>query len=263
MKHKSIIPIVLCAVICSVIATGCGDDGTITVNTPTQSVTESTHASDSNVGSTEGTTDNKKPNETNPAASSSTSNSSHEQSSSSSENNSSKNDPHESSKTESSKSDSSQTSKPDKSHSSQTSKPNTPSPKPTQKPTPKPTPKPTEKPAAKPTQHTHTWVNDTKTVTKTVTVTPAKTVTYSRWHYKCNDCGKTWVWDEGVNPNEYDAIGNDIDQHTLNHAYNGGAGSYSTWDETYTKTTPAVTKKVNKTVTTGRHCTTCGKKETY
>lgn len=53
MKHKSIIPIVLCAVICSVFATGCGDDGTITVNTPTQSVTESTHASDSTVGSTE------------------------------------------------------------------------------------------------------------------------------------------------------------------------------------------------------------------
>lgn len=259
MKHKSIIPIVLCAVICSVIATGCGDDGTITVNTPTQSVTESTHASDSTVGSTEGTTDNKKPNATNPAASSSTSNSSHEQSSSSSENNSSKNDPQESSKTESSKSDSSQTSKPDKSDSSQTSKPDTPSPKPTQK----PKPKPTEKPAAKPTQHTHTWVNDTKKVTKTVTVTPAKTVTYSRWHYKCNDCGKTWLWDEGVNPNEYDAIGNDIDQHTLNHAYNGGAGSYSTWDETYTKTTPAVTKDVTQTVTTGRHCTTCGKKETY
>lgn len=248
MKHKSIIPIVLCAVICGVIATGCGDDGTITVNTPTKSVTESTHASDSTVGSTEGTTDNKKPNETNPAASSSTSNSSHEQSSSSSENNSSKNDPQESSKTESSKSDSSQTSKPDK-----------PSPKPTQK----PKPKPTEKPAAKPTQHTHTWVNDTKKVTKTVTVTPAKTVTYSRWHYKCNDCGKTWLWDSGVNPNEYDAIGNDIDQHTLNHAYNGGAGSYSTWDETYTKTTPAVTKDVTQTVTTGRHCTTCGKKETY
>ena len=248
MKHKSIIPIVLCAVICSVFATGCGDDGTITVNTPTQSVTESTHASDSTVGSTEGTTDNKKPSTTNPAASSSTSNSSHEQSSSSSENNSSKNDPQESSKTESSKSDSSQTSKPDK-----------PSPKPTQK----PTPKPTEKPAVKPTQHTHSWVNDTKTVTKTVTVTPAKTVTYSRWHYSCNDCGKTWLWDSGVNPNEYDAIGNDIDQHTLNHAYNGGAGSYSKWTETYTKTTPAVTKDVTQTVTTGRHCTTCGKKETY
>lgn len=248
MKHKSIIPIVLCAVICSVFATGCGDDGTITVNTPTQSVTESTHASDSTVGSTEGTTDNKKPNETNPAASSSTSNSSHEQSSSSSENNSSKNDPQESSKTESSKSDSSQTSKPDK-----------PSPKPTQK----PKPKPTEKPAAKPTQHTHTWVNDTKKVTKTVTVTPAKTVTYSRWHYSCNDCSKTWLWDSGVNPDEYDAIGNDIDQHTLNHAYNGGAGSYSKWTETYTKTTPAVTKDITQTVTTGRHCTTCGKKETY
>lgn len=248
MKHKSIIPIVLCAIICSVFATGCGDDGTITVNTPTQSVTESTHASDSTVGSTEGTTDNKKPNETNPAASSSTSNSSHEQSSSSSENNSSKNDPQESSKTESSKSDSSQTSKPDK-----------PSPKPTQK----PKPKPTEKPAAKPTQHTHTWVNDTKKVTKTVTVTPAKTVTYSRWHYSCNDCDKTWLWDSGVNPNEYDAIGNDIDQHTLNHAYNGGAGSYSKWTETYTKTTPAVTKDVTQTVTIGRHCTTCGKKETY
>lgn len=61
MKHKSIITIVLCAVICSVFATGCGDDGTITVNTPTQSVTESTHASDSTVGSTEGTTNNKKP----------------------------------------------------------------------------------------------------------------------------------------------------------------------------------------------------------
>lgn len=248
MKHKSIIPIVLCAVICSVFATGCGDDGTITVNTPTQSVTESTHASDSTVGSTEGTTDNKKPNETNPAASSSTSNSSHEQSSSSSENNSSKNDPQESSKTESSKNDSSQTSKPDK-----------PSPKPTQK----PKPKPTEKPAAKPAQHTHTWVNDTKKVTKTVTVTPAKTVTYSRWHYSCNDCSKTWLWDSGVNPNEYDAIGNDIDQHTLNHAYNGGAGSYSKWTETYTKTTPAVTKDVTQTVTIGRHCTTCGKKETY
>lgn len=259
MKHKSIIPIVLCAVICSVFAAGCGDDGTITVNTPTQSVTESTHASDSTVGSTEGTTDNKKPNETNPAASSSTSNSSHEQSSSSSENNSSKNDPQESSKTESSKGDSSQTSKPDKSDSSQTSKPDKPSPKPTQK----PKPKPTEKPAAKPTQHTHTWVNDTKKVTKTVTVTPAKTVTYSRWHYSCNDCSKTWLWDSGVNPNEYDAIGNDIDQHTLNHAYNGGAGSYSKWTETYTKTTPAVTKDITKTVTIGRHCTTCGKKETY
>lgn len=246
MKHKSIIPIVLCAVICSVFATGCGDDGTITVNTPTQSVTESTHASDSTVGSTEGTTDNKKPNETNPAASSSTSNSSHEQSSSSSENNSSKNDPQESSKTESSKSDSSQTSKPD-----------TPSPKPTQK------PKPTEKPAAKPTQHTHTWVNDTKKVTKTVTVTPAKTVTYSRWHYSCNDCGKTWVWDEGVNPNDYYSIHNEIDNHILDHAYNGGAGSYSTKDTTYTKTTPAVTKDVTQTVTIGRHCTTCGKKETY
>lgn len=248
MKHKSIIPIVLCAVICSVIATGCGDDGTITVNTPTQSVTESTHASDSTVGSTEGTTDNKKPNETNPAASSSTSNSSHEQSSSSSENNSSKNDPQESSKTESSKSDSSQTSKPDK-----------PSPKPTQK----PKPKPTEKPAAKPTQHTHTWVNDTKKVTKTVTVTPAKTVTYSRWQYSCNDCGKTWIWDEGVNPNDYYSIHNEIDNHILDHAYNGGAGSYSTKDTTYTKTTPAVTKDVTKTVTIGRHCTTCGKKETY
>jgi hypothetical protein len=259
MKHKSIIPIVLCAVICSVFATGCGDDGTITVNTPTQSVTESTHASDSTVGSTEGTTDNKKPNETNPAASSSTSNSSHEQSSSSSENNSSKNDPQESSKTESSKSDSSQTSKPDKSDSSQTSKPDKPSPKPTQK----PKPKPTEKPAAKPTQHTHTWVNDTKKVTKTVTVTPAKTVTYSRWHYSCNDCGKTWVWDEGVNPNDYYSIHNEIDNHILDHAYNGGAGSYSTKDTTYTKTTPAVTKDVTQTVTTGRHCTTCGKKETY
>lgn len=248
MKHKSIIPIVLCAVICSVFATGCGDDGTITVNTPTQSVTESTHASDSTVGSTEGTTDNKKPNETNPAASSSTSNSSHEQSSSSSENNSSKNDPQESSKTESSKSDSSQTSKPDK-----------PSPKPTQK----PKPKPTEKPATKPTQHTHTWVNDTKKVTKTVTVTPAKTVTYSRWHYSCNDCGKTWIWDEGVNPNDYYSIHNEIDNHILDHAYNGGAGSYSTKDTTYTKTTPAVTKDVTQTVTIGRHCTTCGKKETY
>lgn len=259
MKHKSIIPIVLCAVICSVFAAGCGDDGTITVNTPTQSVTESTHASDSNVGSTEGTTDNKKPNATNPAASSSTSNSSHEQSSSSSENNSSKNDPQESSKTESSKNDSSQTSKPDKSDSSQTSKPDTPSPKPTQK----PKPKPTEKPAAKPTQHTHTWVNDTKKVTKTVTVTPAKTVTYSRWHYSCNDCGKTWLWDEGVNPNEYESIRDDINDHILNHAYNGGAGSYSKWTETYTKTTPAVTKDVTQTVTTGRHCTTCGKKETY
>ena len=257
MKHKSIIPIVLCAVICSVIATGCGDDGTITVNTPTQSV--STHASDSTVGSTEGTTDNKKPNETNPAASSSTSNSSHEQSSSSSENNSSKNDPQESSKTESSKNDSSQTSKPDKSDSSQTSKPNTPSPKPTQK----PKPKPTEKPAAKPTQHTHTWVNDTKKVTKTVTVTPAKTVTYSRWQYSCNDCSKTWIWDEGVNPNDYYSIHNEIDNHILDHAYNGGAGSYSTKDTTYTKTTPAVTKDVTQTVTTGRHCTTCGKKETY
>ena len=243
MKHKSIIPIVLCAVICSVFAAGCGDDATITVNTPTQSVTESTHASDS-------TTDNKKPNETNPVASSSTSNSSHEQSSSSSENNSSKNDPQESSKTESSKSDSSQTSKPDK-----------PSPKPTQKPTPKP--KPTEKPAAKPTQHTHTWVNDTKKVTKTVTVTPAKTVTYSRWHYSCNDCSKTWLWDEGVNPNEYESIRDDINDHILNHAYNGGAGSYSIKDTTYTKTTPAVTKDVTKTVTIGRHCTTCGKKETY
>lgn len=259
MKHKSIIPIVLCAVICSVFATGCGDDGTITVNTPTQSVTENTHASDSTVGSTEGTTDNKKPNETNPAASSSTSNSSHEQSSSSSENNSSKNDPQESSKTESSKSDSSQTSKPDKSDSSQTSKPDKPSPKPTQK----PKPKPTEKPAAKPAQHTHTWVNDTKKVTKTVTVTPAKTVTYSRWHYSCNDCGKTWVWDEGVNPNEYDAISADIEKHCLNHAYNGGYGAYSKWTETYTKTTPAVTKDVTQTVTIGRHCTTCGKKETY
>ena len=248
MKHKSIIPIVLCAVICSVFATGCGDDGTITVNTPTQSVTESTHASDSTVGSTEGTTDNKKPNETNPAASSSTSNSSHEQSSSSSEKNSSKNDPQESSKTESSKSDSSQTSKPDK-----------PSPKPTQK----PKPKPTEKPATKPTQHTHTWVNDTKKVTKTVTVTPAKTVTYSRWHYSCNDCGKTWIWDEGVNPNDYYSIHNEIDNHILDHAYNGGAGSYSTKDTTYTKTTPAVTKDVTQTVTIGRHCTTCGKKETY
>lgn len=246
MKHKSIIPIVLCAVICSVIATGCGDDGTITVNTPTQSVTESTHASDSTVGSTEGTTDNKKPNETNPAASSSTSNSS-------------KNDSHESSKTESSKSDSSQTSKPDKSDSSQTSKPNTPLPKPTQK----PKPKPTEKPTAKPTQHTHTWVNDTKKVTKTVTVTPAKTVTYSRWQYSCNDCGKTWIWDEGVNPNDYYSIHNEIDNHILDHAYNGGAGSYSTKDTTYTKTTPAVTKDVTQTVTTGRHCTTCGKKETY
>ncbi len=259
MKHKSIIPIVLCAVICSVFATGCGDDGTITVNTPTQSVTESTHASDSTVGSTEGTTDNKKPNETNPAASSSTSNSSHEQSSSSSENNSSKNDPQESSKTESSKSDSSQTSKPDKSDSSQTSKPDKPSPKPTQK----PKPKPTEKPAAKPTQHTHTWVNDTKKVTKTVTVTPAKTVTYSRWQYSCNDCGKTWIWDEGVNPNDYYSIHNEIDNHILDHAYNGGAGSYSTKDTTYTKTTPAVTKDVTQTVTTGRHCTTCGKRETY
>lgn len=259
MKHKSIIPIVLCAVICSVFATGCGDDGTITVNTPTQSVTESTHASDSTVGSTEGTTDNKKPNTTNPAASSSTSNSSHEQSSSSSENNSSKNDPQESSKTESSKSDSSQTSKPDKSDSSQTSKPDTPSPKPTQK----PKPKPTEKPAAKPTQHTHTWVNDTKKVTKTVTVTPAKTVTYSRWQYSCNDCGKTWIWDEGVNPNDYYSIHNEIDNHILDHAYNGGAGSYSTKDTTYTKTTPAVTKDVTQTVTTGRHCTTCGKRETY
>lgn len=259
MKHKSIIPIVLCAVICSVFATGCGDDGTITVNTPTQSVTESTHASDSTVGSTEGTTDNKKPNETNPAASSSTSNSSHEQSSSSSENNSSKNDPQESSKTESSKNDSSQTSKPDKSDSSQTSKPNTPLPKPTQK----PKPKPTEKPTAKPTQHTHTWVNDTKKVTKTVTVTPAKTVTYSRWQYSCNDCGKTWIWDEGVNPNDYYSIHNEIDNHILDHAYNGGAGSYSTKDTTYTKTTPAVTKDVTQTVTTGRHCTTCGKKETY
>ena len=248
MKHKSIIPIVLCAVICSVFATGCGDDGTITVNTPTQSVTESTHASDSTVGSTEGTTDNKKPNETNPAASSSTSNTSHEQCSSSSENNSSKNDPQESSKTESSKSDSSQTSKPDK-----------PSPKPTQK----PKPKPTEKPATKPTQHTHTWVNDTKKVTKTVTVTPAKTVTYSRWHYSCNDCGKTWIWDEGVNPNDYYSIHNEIDNHILDHAYNGGAGSYSTKDTTYTKTTPAVTKDVTQTVTIGRHCTTCGKKETY
>lgn len=248
MKHKSIIPIVLCAVICSVIATGCGDDGTITVNTHTQSVTESTHASDSTVGSTEGTTDNKKPNATNPAASSSTSNSSHEQSSSSSENNSSKNDPQESSKTESSKSDSSQTSKPDK-----------PLPKPTQK----PKPKPTEKPAAKPTQHTHTWVNDTKKVTKTVTVTPAKTVTYSRWQYSCNDCGKTWIWDEGVNPNDYYSIHNEIDNHILDHAYNGGAGSYSTKDTTYTKTTPAVTKDVTQTVTTGRHCTTCGKRETY
>lgn len=256
MKHKSIIPIVLCAVICSVFATGCGDDGTITVNTPTQSVTESTHASDSTVGSTEGTTDNKKPNETNPAASSSTSNSSHEQSSSSSENNSSKNDPQESSKTESSKNDSSKT---DKSDSSQTSKPNTPSPKPTQK----PTPKPTEKPAVKPTQHTHSWVNDTKTVTETVTVTPAKTVTYSRWHYSCNDCGKTWIWDEGVNPNDYYSIHNEIDNHILDHAYNGGAGSYSTKDTTYTKTTPAVTKDVTQTVTIGRHCTTCGKKETY
>ena len=253
MKHKSIIPIVLCAVICSVFATGCGDDGTITVNTPTQSVTESTHASDSTVGSTEGTTDNKKPNETNPAASSSTSNSSHEQSSSSSENNSSKNDPQESSKTESSKNDSSQTSKPDKSDSSQTSKPDKPSPKPTQKP----------KPAAKPAQHTHTWVNDTKKVTKTVTVTPAKTVTYSRWHYSCNDCGKTWIWDEGVNPNDYYSIHNEIDNHILDHAYNGGAGSYSTKDTTYTKTTPAVTKDVTQTVTIGRHCTTCGKKETY
>lgn len=259
MKHKSIIPIVLCAVICSVFATGCGDDGTITVNTPTQSVTESTHASDSTVGSTEGTTDNKKPSTTNPAASSSTSNSSHEQSSSSSENNSSKNDPQESSKTESSKSDSSQTSKPDKSDSSQTSKPDKPSPKPTQK----PTPKPTEKPAVKPTQHTHSWVNDTKTVTETVTVTPAKTVTYSRWHYSCNDCGKTWIWDEGVNPNDYYSIHNEIDNHILDHAYNGGAGSYSTKDTTYTKTTPAVTKDVTQTVTTGRHCTTCGKKETY
>lgn len=259
MKHKSIIPIVLCAVICSVFATGCGDDGTITVNTPTQSVTENTHASDSTVGSTEGTTDNKKPNETNPAASSSTSNSSHEQSSSSSENNSSKNDPQESSKTESSKSDSSQTSKPDKSDSSQTSKPDKPSPKPTQK----PKPKPTEKPAAKPAQHTHTWVNDTKKVTKTVTVTPAKTVTYSRWQYSCNDCGKTWIWDEGVNPNDYYSIHNEIDNHILDHAYNGGAGSYSTKDTTYTKTTPAVTKDVTQTVTTGRHCTTCGKKETY
>ena len=259
MKHKSIIPIVLCAVICSVFATGCGDDGTITVNTPTQSVTESTHASDSTVGSTEGTTDNKKPNETNPAASSSTSNSSHEQSSSSSENNSSKNDPQESSKTESSKSDSSQTSKPDKSDSSQTSKPDKPSPKPTQK----PKPKPTEKPAAKPTQHTHTWVNDTKKVTKTVTVTPAKTVTYSRWQYSCNDCGKTWIWDEGVTPNDYYSIHNEIDNHILDHAYNGGAGSYSTKDTTYTKTTPAVTKDVTQTVTTGRHCTTCGKRETY
>lgn len=259
MKHKSIIPIVLCAVICSVVATGCGDDGTITVNTPTPSVTESTHASDSTVGSTEGTTDNKKPNETNPAASSSTSNSSHEQSSSSSENNSSKNDPQESSKTESSKSDSSQTSKPDKSDSSQTSKSDKPSPKPTQK----PKPKPTEKPAAKPTQHTHTWVNDTKTVTETVTVTPAKTVTYSRWHYSCNDCSKTWLWDSGVNPDEYDSIRSDIKNHILDHAFNGGAGSYSVWDEKYTKTTPAVTKEVTKTVTTGRHCTTCGKKETY
>lgn len=259
MKHKSIIPIVLCAVICSAIATGCGDDGTITVNTPTQSVTESTHASDSTVGSTEGTTDNKKPNETNPAASSSTSNSSHEQSSSSSENNSSKNDPQESSKTESSKNDSSQTSKPDKSDSSQTSKPDKPSPKPTQK----PKPKPTEKPAAKPTQHTHTWVNDTKKVTKTVTVTPAKTVTYSRWHYSCNDCSKTWLWDSGVNPDEYDSIRSDIKNHILNHAFNGGAGSYSVWDEKYTKTTSAVTKDVTQTVTTGRHCTTCGKKETY
>lgn len=259
MKHKSIIPIVLCAVICSVFATGCGDDGTITVNTPTQSVTESTHASDSTVGSTKGTTDNKKPNETNPAASSSTSNSSHEQSSSSSENNSSKNDPQESSKTESSKSDSSQTSKPDKSDSSQTSKPDKPSPKLTQK----PKPKPTEKPAAKPTQHTHTWVNDTKKVTKTVTVTPAKTVTYSRWHYSCNDCSKTWLWDSGVNPDEYDSIRSDIKNHILNHAFNGGAGSYSVWDEKYTKTTPAVTKDVTQTVTTGRHCTTCGKKETY
>lgn len=257
MKHKSIIPIVLCAVICSVFATGCGDDGTITVNTPTQSVTENTHASDSTVGSTEGTTDNKKPNATNPAASSSTSNSSHEQSSSSSENNSSKNDPQESSKTESSKSDSSQTSKPDKSDSSQTSKPDTPSPKPTQK------PKPTEKPAAKPTQHTHTWVNDTKKVTKTVTVAPAKTVTYSRWHYSCNDCSKTWLWDSGVNPDEYDSIRSDIKNHILNHAFNGGAGSYSVWDEKYTKTTPAVTKDVTQTVTIGRHCTTCGKKETY
>lgn len=255
MKHKSIIPIVLCAVICSVFATGCGDDATITVNTPTQSVTESTHASDSTVGSTEGTTDNKKPNETNPTASSSTSNSSHEQSSPSSENNSSKNDPQESSKTESSKSDSSQTSKPDKS--------DKPSPKPTQKPTPKPKPKPTEKPAAKPTQHTHTWVNDTKKVTKTVTVTPAKTVTYSRWHYSCNDCSKTWLWDSGVNPDEYESIRDDIDDHILNHAYNGDAGSYSVWDEKYTKTTPAVTKDVTKTVTIGRHCTTCGKKETY
>lgn len=263
MKHKSIIPIVLCAVICSVFAAGCGDDGTITVNTSTQSVTESTHASDSNVGSTEGTTDNKKPNETNPAASSNTSSSSHEQSSSSSKNNSSKNDSHESSKTESSKSDSSQTSKPNKSDTSQTSKPNTPSPKPTQKPTPKPTPKPTEKPAAKPTHHTHTWVNDTKKVTETVTVTPAKTVTYARLHISCNDCSKTWLCDEGTNPEYYNTMFNEIDNHILKHALNGGAGSYSEYTDHYTKTTPAVTKKVNKTVTTGRHCTTCGKKETY
>lgn len=259
MKHKSIIPIVLCAVICSVFATGCGDDGTITVNTPTQSVTESTHASDSTVGSTEGTTDNKKPNETNPAASSSTSNSSHEQSSSSSENNSSKNDPQESSKTESSKSDSSQTSKPDKSDSSQTSKPDKPSPKPTQK----PKPKPTEKPAAKPTQHTHTWMNDTKKVTKTVTVTPAKTVTYWRINYSCNDCGKKWTITEENNASIGDNTMKAIDDHILNHALNGGAGSYSEYTDHYTKTTPAVTKDVTQTVTIGRHCTTCGKKETY
>ena len=259
MKHKSIIPIVLCAVICSVFATGCGDDGTITVNTPTQSVTESTHASDSTVGSTEGTTDNKKPNATNPATSSSTSNSSHEQSSSSSENNSSKNDSHESSKTESSKSDSSQTSKPDKSDSSQTSKTNTPSPKPTQK----PKPKPTEKPAAKPTQHTHTWVNDTKKVTKTVTVTPAKTVTYWRINYSCNDCGKKWTVTEETDSYTSSQIDADIDSHILNHAYHGGAGSYSEYTDHYAKTTPAVTKDVTQTVTTGRHCTTCGKKETY
>lgn len=106
-------------------------------------------------------------------------------------------------------------------------------------------------------------MNDTKKVTKAVTVTPAKTVTYSRWYSKCNDCGKLWVWDSGTNPNGWPAMSDEINDHILNHAYNGGAGSYSDWSETYTKTTPAVTKDVTKTVTIGRHCTTCGKKETY
>lgn len=129
----------------------------------------------------------------------------------------------------------------------------TPTPQPTQpKPAPvEPKPTPTPTPTPQPPAHEHSWSPVYKTIhhpaeTKTVqhdAVTEqvwvvdkeATQVEYLKRFYVCNDTGKTWVYDTGIHtPADHDAMKAEMKDFFINQALEGGAGSYTTWDEYYT-----------------------------